>query len=103
VLTLLLAAIIEVLAQRSQARKGLAQAPTLNEIPQYAIIGYRYVPNIVAVLFSLLWNWIDLDVKRIQPWTELSKPGGATAQNSILLDYPSDFIAVAPVRAAKRR
>ncbi|KAI8664054.1 hypothetical protein NCS55_00912300 [Fusarium keratoplasticum] len=103
VLALLLAAIIEVSAQRSQARKGLAKAPTLNEIPQYAIISYRYVPNIVAVLFSLLWNWIDLDVKRIQPWTELSKPGGATAQNSILLDYPSDFIAVAPVRAAKRR
>ncbi|KAH7129784.1 hypothetical protein B0J13DRAFT_132401 [Dactylonectria estremocensis] len=102
-LTLILATIIEILAQRGQARKGLAKAPTLNELPQYATISYRYVPNIVAVLFSLLWNWIDLDVKRIQPWTELSKPGGVTAQNSILLDYPSDFIAVAPVRAAKRR
>ncbi|KAH7161853.1 hypothetical protein EDB81DRAFT_785638 [Dactylonectria macrodidyma] len=103
ILTLLLAAIIEVLAQRSQARKGLAKAPTVNDIPQYAIISYRYLPNIVAVLFSLLWNWINLDVKRIQPWVELSKPGGATAQDSILLDYPSDFIAVAPFRAAKRQ
>ncbi|OLN84955.1 hypothetical protein CCHL11_04053 [Colletotrichum chlorophyti] len=33
----------------------------------------------------------------------MSKPEGATADGSIFLDYPYDFIALAPIKAAKRR
>jgi hypothetical protein len=67
------------------------------------MIAYLYVPNIVAVLYSLIWSWVDLDVKRMQPWFELSKSEGATAENSLFLDYPYDFIATVPIKAARRR
>lgn len=103
ILTLLIAGAVEVLAQFSQAKGGLALSRTQDEIPQYAMVSYLYVPNIVAVLYSLIWSWVDLDVKRMQPWFELSKPQGATAENSMFLDYPYDFIATVPVKAAKRR
>ncbi|KAL7918587.1 hypothetical protein ACQKWADRAFT_303701 [Trichoderma austrokoningii] len=103
ILTLLIAGAIEVLAHFSQARGGLALSRTQDEIPQYAMISYLYVPNIVAVLYSLIWSWVDLDVKRMQPWFELSRPEGATADNSLFLDYPYDFIATVPIKAAKRR
>ncbi|KAF7544882.1 hypothetical protein G7Z17_g9609 [Cylindrodendrum hubeiense] len=102
-LSLILFAIIETLAQLSQTQGGLALSSSQDEMSKYAVISYLYVPIIVAVAFSMLWTWIDLDIKRIQPWMELSKPTGATAEDSILLDYPSDFIAVAPFRAAKRK
>ncbi|PON24519.1 hypothetical protein TGAM01_v206449 [Trichoderma gamsii] len=102
-LTLLIAGAVEVLAHLSQSRGGLALSRTQDEIPQYAMISYLYVPNIVAVLYSLIWSWVDLDVKRMQPWFELSKPEGATAENSMFLDYPYDFIATVPVKAARRR
>lgn len=103
ILTLLIAGAVEVLAQFSQVNGGLALSRTQDEIPQYAMISYLYVPNIVAVLYSLIWSWVDLDVKRMQPWFELSKPEGATADNSIFLDYPYDFIATVPIKAARRK
>lgn len=99
----ILAVIIEVLAQQSQQRGGLALSAAADDIPTYAKFGYLFLPTIVAVIYSLLWSWIDLDVKRIQPWLEMSKPAGAKAEHSIFLDYPYDFIAFAPFRAMRRR
>ncbi|KAK5993470.1 hypothetical protein PT974_06901 [Cladobotryum mycophilum] len=103
ILTLLIGVIIEVLAQRSQANGGLALSPTQKDIPTYAMVGYLYGPNIVAVLYSTIWSWVDLDAKRMQPWFELSKPSGATAVDSIFLTYPYDFVATVPINAAKKR
>ncbi|KAK4082836.1 uncharacterized protein Triagg1_1726 [Trichoderma aggressivum f. europaeum] len=103
ILTLLIGCAIEALAQLSRSRGGLALSRTQDEIPQYAMISYLYAPNIIAVLYSLVWSWVDLDVKRMQPWFELSKLEGATAENSMFLDYPYDFIATVPIKAARRR
>lgn len=102
-LSILLFIIIEVLAQRSESQGGLASYPSVNEIPGHAFFAYSYLPTIVATLYSLMWNWIDLDVKRVQPWIEVSKPGGVAAKTSLLVDYTVDFLAIAPFKAAKRR
>lgn len=101
--SLLIAGGIETLAQQSLKKGGLALSPSLDEVPSYAMFAYLYVPNIAAAAYSLVWNWIDLDVKRMQPWFELSKPEGATAENSLLLEYPAEFVAFVPLRAAKRK
>ncbi|KAM0216264.1 hypothetical protein ACHAQI_002680 [Fusarium lateritium] len=103
VLTILLAVAVETIAQRSASQGGLALSPTLDDMPEYAKFSYLYVPTIIAVLYSMIWSWIDLDVKRMQPWFELSKPDGATAENSLFLDYQYDFVALVPFKAAKRR
>lgn len=103
VITILIIATIELLAHISQARGGLALSPSLEKMPQYAMLTYLYGPNVLAVLYSLLWSWVDLDVKRMQPWFELSKQSGALAKDSMFLDYPVDFIAFVPLKAARRR
>ncbi|KOS19649.1 hypothetical protein ESCO_000605 [Escovopsis weberi] len=99
---LCIAAAIEFLAQRSRIHGGLALVSTPDSISQYAMISYLYLPTVLAAIFSLVWNWVDLDVKRMQPWFELSKPGGATAENSLFLDYPYDFVGIVPFKAFKR-
>ncbi|KAJ0168155.1 hypothetical protein CTA2_9293 [Colletotrichum tanaceti] len=99
----LLAVIIEVLAYQTRVKGGLALSRSADDIPALANFCYLFLPTIVAVIYSLLWSWIDLDVKRMQPWLEMSRPEGATAARSIFLDYPYDFIAFVPLRAAKRR
>ena len=101
--TTALAAVIEVLAQKSRREGGLSLARTADEIPNMAEFKYEFFPTIIAVLLSIAWTWVDLDVKRIQPWMELSKEGGARVQDSLLLDYPYDFVAWVPFKAAKRR
>ncbi|CEF88241.1 hypothetical protein SNK05_012198 [Fusarium graminearum] len=102
-LTILLAVAVETLAQRSASQGGLALSPSLKEMPQYARFSYLYVPTIIAVLYSMIWSWIDLDVKRMQPWFEMSKNDGATAENSVFLDYQYDFVAMVPFKSAKRK
>ena len=57
----------------------------------------------VIVLYGIGWAAVDLDVKRLEPYYQLSKPGGASANDSILLHYPFDFLALVPLIAAKRR
>ena len=64
---------------------------------------YRYLPQMVIVLYGIGWAAVDLDVKRLEPYFQLSKPGGASASDSILLHYPFNFLALVPITAAKRR
>ncbi|KAK8100265.1 hypothetical protein PG999_010639 [Apiospora kogelbergensis] len=104
VTTLVLVAVIELLFQRSQKQGGgLALSESPGGIPPLVNLAYLYLPTIVAVLYSLAWNWVASDTKRIQPWLEMSKPGGALAEDSLLLDYPSMFFAWVPFRAASKR
>lgn len=102
--SLLIAALLEVLAQKAASEGGaLSIVDTADDIPPIVTVGYLYLPTIVAVIYSLAWNWIDLDVKRMQPWLELSRPGGAPGKMSLFLDYPVDFVAFVPFKAARRR
>ncbi|PTB69316.1 hypothetical protein BBK36DRAFT_1186748 [Trichoderma citrinoviride] len=96
-------ALLEFLAERSQKLGGLSLVDEADEIPSAVNLTYLYLPTIIAVLYSLVWSWIDLDVKRMQPWTEVSKPDGATGRRSVFLDYPVDFVAFVPFKAAKQR
>lgn len=101
--SIIILTIVEILAQRSQKAGGLSLVDDADEIPSAINTTYLYLPTIIAVLYSLVWNWIDLDVKRMQPWMELSKENGATGQRSIFLDYPVDFVAFVPFKAAKQK
>lgn len=103
VISLGLAGVLEYLAQRSQREGGLALSSSEDDIPESVNIAYLYMPTTVAVLYSLLWTWIDLDVRRMQPWFELSRPHGANAEQSLLLNYPFEFLAFIPFKAWKQR
>ena len=63
---------------------------------------YRYLPQMIVVAFGVGWAAVDLDVKRLEPYFQLSKPEGATASNSIFLHYSFDFIAFVPITAARK-
>ncbi|KAI1323754.1 hypothetical protein F5Y16DRAFT_424670 [Xylariaceae sp. FL0255] len=102
-LSLLLAATIELARQRAQKDGGLALSTTDDAISEPTIVAFLYIPSLIFILYCLLFDWIDLDVKRLQPWVALSQPGGATAEDSVLLEYPFDFIAAVPFKAARRR
>ncbi|KAK7749491.1 hypothetical protein SLS53_000066 [Cytospora paraplurivora] len=103
VISLVLGGVIEFLAQKSQKQGGLALSLSEDEIPQSVNIAYLYMPTTIAVLYSLIWTWIDLDVRRMQPWFELSRSNGAKGDQSLLLDYPFEFLALVPVTAWKHR
>ncbi|KAI5842035.1 hypothetical protein BZA05DRAFT_208676 [Tricharina praecox] len=66
-------------------------------------MAFDYVPLLLAVVYGLIWAAIDHDVKRFEPYFQMSKPGGVTAEHSLLLEYPYTFAAIAPFIAFKKR
>jgi hypothetical protein len=99
---------LEILAYLSVGKNnsnggGLAFAATVDDISTIATVSYLYLPTVIAVIYSIIWSWIDLDSKRLEPWFQLSKPDGASAEDSLLLQYPFDFLPFVPIRAARRR
>lgn len=86
----------------SDRNGGVAFAANEGNFSPKASFGFLILPTIIAVCFSLLWSWIDLDVKRLEPWYQLSGDFGVQAKASLLIQYPVDFVAVVPVRAVKR-
>jgi hypothetical protein len=95
--------ILSYISEKDGNSNGLAFASAPDDISTGAQVGYLYFPTILAVIYSMIWMWIDLDVKRLEPWFQLSKPNGMTAKNSILLQYPFDFLPFVPIQATRRR
>ncbi|KAK3702510.1 hypothetical protein LTR37_014872 [Vermiconidia calcicola] len=98
-----LIASVEILVRTSRRDNGILFASKIDDLPRSKSLGYRYLPTLLAVLYGLLWGWIDLDTRRIEPWRQLAKPGGATGADSLLLQYPMDFLPIAPFKSFRRR
>lgn len=101
--TAVLIALLQYLLICSQKYQGILFAPDVNNLPLRSSFAYLYLPTILAVCYSMLWSWIDLDAKRLEPYYQLSKPGGACAEDSLLLHYPFDFVASVPLKSLRRR
>jgi hypothetical protein len=95
--------VLQWLLYTSQTIGGVIFAPSINDLPLSKTFGYLYAPTIIAVVYGLLWSWIDLDIKRMEPYYQLCSSGGALAENSLLLQYPFDFVALVPFQAARRK
>lgn len=103
VLTLSFVAIVTVALTVSQARQGLMFAPRINELSFWKSFTYLYLPTLLSVLYGLYWSWIDLDVKRLQPYFQLGRQEGASGADSLLLEYPYQFVALVPYKAARHK
>jgi len=102
-ISLLLIAILQYLLVRSERDNGLIFAQDVSALSLSQSFPYLYMPTIVAVIYGFAWTWIDLDVRRMEPFYQMAKEGGAPAAESFLLSYPVDFIASVPVKAMRHR
>ncbi|KAF2179852.1 hypothetical protein K469DRAFT_730476 [Zopfia rhizophila CBS 207.26] len=95
--------VLQLLLNRSNRDGGIIFAPKVSAIPLTHSFLYRYLPTVVAIIYSIFWSWIDLETKRLEPYYQLSKPEGALGKDSLLLHYPFDFIPLVPVKAFRSR
>ncbi|KAI9830035.1 MAG: hypothetical protein M1819_005865 [Sarea resinae] len=94
---------LEWLSMKNRRNGGIILASNISDISPGLTFAWNYLPTIIAVCYSMIWTWIDLDVKRLEPYFQMSKSDGVSAANSLLLDYPFDFVAFVPIKAARRR
>ncbi|OCL06176.1 hypothetical protein AOQ84DRAFT_82899 [Glonium stellatum] len=95
----LLIVILQLLLAKSRRDRGIFFAVDTNNIPLSNSFLYLYLPTVIAVIYSIFWSWIDIETKRLEPYYQLSKPGGSLGKDSLLLRYPFDFLPFVPVNA----
>jgi hypothetical protein len=100
--TLGLLALVQILIVYDDDHDGILFAPKVSELGAGHIFLYRYLPTIISVSYGLIWHWIDIDARRIEPYRQLSKPNGAKGSDSLCLKYPTDLLAFVPLKALKR-
>ena len=103
IIFLALAATLEYLSRRSSRNGGLVFAEVNEVFTTLQSFSILYLPTIIAVGVSILWSWVDLDTKRLEPYFQLSQPKGALAEHSLLLRYPMEYLPLVPLKAARLR
>ena len=103
VFNLLWILLLEILSYRQRHNGAIVYADARNGFTPSINFVYVYLPTIVAILYSNAWSWVDLDIKRLEPYFQMSKEQGARSEDSVDLHYPFEFIAFAPIRALRRR
>ena len=61
----------------------------------------KFAPTITAVIYGVLWQFVDFEVRRLEAYYQMSKEGGALAAESINVDYVTAFNLLRPFRALK--
>ena len=103
VFNLLWILLLEILSYRQRHNGAIVYADAPNGFTPSVNFAYLYLPTIVAILYSNVWSWVDLDIKRLEPYFQMSTEQGARSEDSVDLHYPFEFIAFAPIRALRRR
>ena len=94
--------LIEYINKISIEEKALFFAERAEDFPMSVVLCYLYLSQMIVVALGVGWAAVDLDVKRVETYFQLSKPEGATADNLLFDHYPFDCIAFVPVNAARR-
>jgi hypothetical protein len=102
-ISLALILVLQILLRQSKLDGGILFAPNINALPLSTTFPYLYLPTILSVFYGFLWAWIDLDIRRLEPYFQLSSADGASGRESLLLHYPVDFLASVPVKALRFR
>jgi hypothetical protein len=109
VIALLLAGVQELLCQVSMHRakqnppQALIVFTDANSIPTLTYFAWKYFPTMILVTYGVMVQVVDFEVKRLEPYYQLSKRRGATAADSLNLDYLTMVTYLIPIMAIKRK
>lgn len=101
-LSILLAVFTELLFRHSAA-SGLVTFTRASDIAGIKYFAIKFLPAIMAVTYGVLWQMTEFEVKRLEPFYQLSKEQGATAAESLNVDYITSVIFLRPLRSLQRR
>lgn len=109
VVSLLLAALQEALCQISMRRAreskngGLISFTKPTELTVLEYFTWKYAPVLFLVIYGICWQVTDFEVKRLEPFYQLSRKTGATAAESLNMDYLTFLSWLVPLRALRHK
>lgn len=81
--------------------EGLYTFQSPEDVKTWDYFCFKYLPTMLAVTYGVLWQLTDSEVKRLEPYYQLSKPKGALAAESINIDYITIFSFWRPITALR--
>lgn len=102
-LSFTLAGLIELLYQHSAKRGFLIQFNMPSDIRGVDYFSIKFLPTLLAVIYGVLWQITDFEVKRLEAYYQLSREQGATADETLNVDYITSYSFLAPFDAFRRR
>jgi hypothetical protein len=86
---------------RLSADRPLLRFHMPSELPPAQYLAVKFAPTVLAVIYGVFWQIVDIEVKRLEAFYQLSKEGGALAAESINVDYTTSFSWLRPFRALR--
>ncbi|KAI9167570.1 hypothetical protein HJFPF1_03701 [Paramyrothecium foliicola] len=99
-LSVALAAMQEVLFRRFR-ETPIVSFRSPGEVDPALYFAIKFAPTLSAVVYGVLWQFLDFEVRRLEAYYQLSKKGGALAAESINVDYVTSFNLFRPFQALK--
>lgn len=96
-----LAAMEEILFQKYNEGNPLLRFTSPDDVKPGIYFMIKFGPTIIAVVYGVLWQFTDFEVRRLEAYYQMSKPEGALAAESINVDYVTSFSFFRPFRALK--
>lgn len=100
-LSLGLAGMQEFLFQRYSGNNPLLRFKSPKDVDPGLYFMTKFGPTLIAVVYGVLWQFTDFEVRRLEAYYQMSKEGGALAAESINVDYVTSFSFFRPFRALK--
>lgn len=102
-----LAGLQEYLCQTSMRKQsqrppsGLLAFNTVQDVSTWSFFVWKYLPTMITIFYSVLFSIMDFDIRRLEPYYQLSQPQGARASASLNLDHMTMFQYFVPFNAAR--
>lgn len=103
ILSFILAGCSEILYQSSVKKGHLIMFNKPTEIEGIEYFSIKFLPTLLAVAFGVLWEITDSEVKRLEPYFQLSRENGATGAETLNVDYITSYRFLVPFDALRRR
>ncbi|KAI9678759.1 MAG: hypothetical protein M1817_005816 [Caeruleum heppii] len=82
---------------------GLLQFKHPKDVSYLSYFAWKYMPTMIAVTYGVLWQIVDFEVKRLEPYYQLSSKSGALASESLNMDYLNILSYFTPFKAMRYR
>lgn len=88
---------------RDDPQGGLITFHRPGELTVTEFFTWKYAPIMTFVFYGILWQMTDFEIKRLEPYYQLSQRTGATAAESLNMDYLTFMSWLVPLRALRHK
>ena len=89
--------------QKTRDNSGLLSFDRVAKISTGEFFAWKYLPTMVTIVYAVLFSIMDFDIRRLEPYYQLSQSSGAQASASLNLDHLTMFQYFVPFKAFRLR